>query len=274
MGFNLRANYMTDFSKRKSRKPGPDGYPTPVQLAQDGLPFGPDAADTPIPLNVQANSPTASDGQANVSLSSEKTVRPLFPDTSETSPIINPFDPDRIRIGTNYGDLAAIRSAELTFPVWTRPPKTAWFRTHPENEVAIFMLDLTADDSDGLYYLDQPLYPKLVHEPTVGLRLLVQCQTRQGTNFFWAIKLKGPFDKRENPWTTSALKERELARSKWVRHRSNREMGAYDPLVSDAIDAKADWPARPFAENLEIALKDRLISSLDHPLLVELLRGK
>jgi hypothetical protein len=136
------------------------------------------------------------------------------------------------------------------------------------------MLDLTADDSDGLYYLDQSLYPKLVHEPTVGLRLLVQCQTRQGTNFFWAIKLKSPFDKRENSWTASALKERDLARSKWVRHRSNREMGAYDPLVSDVIDAEPEWPALSLTKILEIALKDRYITSLDDPVLVELLQGK
>jgi hypothetical protein len=45
--------------------------------------------------------------------------------SADNSPIINPFDPDRIRIGTNYGDLAAGRSADLTFPVWARPPKAA-----------------------------------------------------------------------------------------------------------------------------------------------------
>jgi hypothetical protein len=192
---------------------------------------------------------------------------------SERSSVINPFDPDRIRIGTNYGDLAAGRPANLTFPVWSRPPKSAWFRAHPKNEVDIWMLDLTADDSDGLYYLDKSLSSKLVHEPTVGLRLLVHCQTRQGTDFLWAIKLKGPFDKRENSWTTSALNERELARSKWVRHRSNREKQAYDPLVSDAIDAEPEWTT-PFDQILEIALKDRYIDSLDHEVLVELLKGK
>jgi hypothetical protein len=189
-------------------------------------------------------------------------------------PIINPFDPDRIRIGTDYAGLAAGRSADLTFPVWARPPKSAWFRAHPTNEVDVLMLDLTADDSDGLYYLDKSLWPKLALEPTVGLRLLVHCQTRQGTNFLWAVKLKSPFDKRENAWIASALKTRELARSRWVRHRSNRELGAYDPLVSDAIDAEPDWPNLPFAKILEIALKDRYIGSLDHEVLVGLLKGK
>jgi len=210
----------------------------------------------------------------NGPLTGEATDRQLFPDAVEESPTLNPFDPDRIRIGTNYGDLAAGRPADLTFPVWSRPPKSAWFRAHPENEVDILMLDLTADDSDALYYLDKSLWPNLVQEPTVGLRLLVHCQTRQLTNFLWAIKLKSPFDKRENSWTASALKERELARSKWIRHRSNRELGAYDPLVSDAIDAEPEWPVVTFTKILEIALKDRYIDSLDHEVLVGLLQGK
>jgi hypothetical protein len=209
----------------------------------------------------------------NGPLLSETTDRPLSAETSEPSPIVNPFDPDRIRIGTNYGDLAAGRSADLVFPVWSRPPKASWFRAHRENEVDILMLDLTTDDSDALYYLDKSLYSKLVNEPTVGMRLLVHCQTRQGTDFLWAIKLKSPFDKRENSWTTSALKERDLARTKWIRHRSNREKQAYDPLVSDAIDAEPVWPAMEFAKILEIALNDRYINSLDHEVLVGLLKG-
>jgi hypothetical protein len=215
----------------------------------------------------------APDVQANGRAASDLPPGPATPGP-HGSPIINPFDPDRIRIGTDYAGLAAGRSADLTFPVWARPPKSAWFRAHPTNEVDVLMLDLTADDSDGLYYLDKSLWPKLALEPTVGLRLLVHCQTRQGTNFLWAIKLKNPFDKRENAWTTSALKERELARSRWVRHRSNRELGAYDPLVSDAIDVEPEWPGLAFAKILEIALKDRYIGSLDHEVLVGLLKGK
>jgi hypothetical protein len=186
--------------------------------------------------------------------------------------IINPFDPEQIRIGTNYGDLVAGRSANLTIPVWSRPPKKPWFRVHPQNEVDVLMLDL--EDIDGLYYLDASLWPDLIHEPTVSFRLLVQCITRQGTNFLWAIKLKSPLDKRENAWTTSALKERVLGRSVWIRHRADREQGAYDPLISDTIKEEPAFPPMSFGQILEIALKDRHIKSLDHEVLVELLKGK
>jgi hypothetical protein len=190
------------------------------------------------------------------------------------APVVNPFDPARIRIGTNYGDLVGTQAANLTFPVWARPPKASWFRVHPTNEVDILMLDLTETDSDALYYLDRSLYSQLILEPTVGIRLLVQCQTRQGTDFLWAIKLKGPFDKRENSWTTSALKERTLGRTKWIRHRSNREKQGYDPKVAVGIDAEPEWPTMSFEEILELALKDRYITSLDHEVLVALLKGE
>jgi hypothetical protein len=108
----------------------------------------------------------------------------------------------------------------------------------------------------------------------VGPRLLVQCQTRQGTNFLWAIKLKKKLDKQENSWTTSALKERTLGRASWIRHRSNRQLSEYEPLVSDTIQDPADWPKCPFYEILEAALQGRHITSLDHPVLVDLLKGK
>jgi hypothetical protein len=201
---------MSDPTRIRSKADTPSLRPLP---GQGVLPCCSDAADGITTPDVQAN------GEAAYSPSPVPT-----PPGRDESPIINPFDPDRIRIGTDYAGLAAGRSADLTFPVWSRPPKSAWFRAHPTNEVDVLMLDLTADDSDGLYYLDKSLWPKLALEPTVGLRLLVHCQTRQGTDFLWAVKLKSPFDKRENAWTASALKTRELARSRWVRHRSNREL--------------------------------------------------
>ncbi len=72
----------------------------------------------------------------------------------------------------------------------------------------------------------------------------------------------------------SALKERELARSRWIRHRSNREKQAYDPLVSNAIDEEPVWPTMTWQAIFETAVKDRYIDSLDHEVLVGSLKGK
>jgi hypothetical protein len=187
----------------------------------------------------------------------------------------NPFDPERIRLGTNYADALDIRPEQLIIPVRNRPPTVPWFRVHPTNEVDILMLDLEAMGSDDtLYYVDASLQGKLVYEKTVRARLLVQCRTQQGADFLWAIKLKGPLDKKENPWTISALKEREIARSRWIRHRVDTENRCFAPLVSDEITDEPEWPDKPFNEILRLALEDRHIASLDHPVLVELLKGK
>jgi hypothetical protein len=213
--------------------------------------------DIPVDSSPQTTKGTSSEGRSG-----------------DHSLIINPFHPSRMRMGTNYGDLAGGQDGELKVKVWAKPPKAAWFRAHPENEVDVLMLDLTDSDQDALYYLDRSLWPELTDEPLVGMRLLVQCQTRQKTNFLWAIKLKSPFDKRENSWTTSALEERTLARSQWIRHRSNRELQAYSPKISTVITAEPEWPAMRFEEILERGLKDRYIKTLDHEVLVELLKGK
>jgi hypothetical protein len=187
--------------------------------------------------------------------------------------IVNPFDPARIRIGVGYDELVATRVANPTFPVWNGPPKATWFMAHAEHEIDVYMLDRTDRDRDELYFVEKTIAEGLIAESTISPRLLVYCQTREGDDFLWAIKLKPPLDKRANSWTTSALQEKELARTRWVRHQSNRRKGCYEPLITDAIDAKPRWSELPWARILEIALKDRYIDSLDHEILVELRKG-
>jgi hypothetical protein len=195
-------------------------------------------------------------------------------DAKASGLVINPFDPARIRIGVGYGELAATKAANPTFPVWNSPPKTAWFMVHPEYEVDIYMLDQTDEDRDALYYVERSIAEGLPTESTISPRLLALCQTTQGDDFLWAIKLKRPLDKKANSWTTSALQEKELGRTRWIRHQTNRRKGCYEPLISDAITIVPRWSELPpFPEILRIALKDRYIDSLDHEVLVELRKG-
>src|SRR5262245_25429013 len=65
------------------------------------------------------------------------------------SPPLNPFDPEQIRLGTNYADALNVQPAQLVIPVWSRPPTVPWFRVHPVNEVDLLMLDLGGMESEG-----------------------------------------------------------------------------------------------------------------------------
>ena len=78
------------------------------------------------------------------------------------------------------------------------------------------MLDLTADDSDGLYYLDESLCPSW------STNLLSDCGSwsiaRHGKPpiSFGLSSLRAHSTSGKTRWTASALKERDLARSRWI----------------------------------------------------------
>jgi hypothetical protein len=70
----------------------------------------------------------------------------------------------------------------------------------------------------------------------------------------------------------SAAEAAELAMDKWIRITANMALGAYE--ISEAIGNLSEpvWPEMSFQEILRIAFRDRIVQSLDHPL-VQRLRG-
>jgi hypothetical protein len=198
----------------------------------------------------------------------------MIPGGGEASSILNPFDPERIRLSTNYAAMVNGRSAGLIVSLWNKPPKTAWFRVHPTNEVDVLMLDLTERTPDELYYVDPAIRHHLLTEPTISPRLLVQVQTSTGSNAIWAVKLGGFSRNRGNAWTNTVIRAKELAKTRWIRLISDQEAKCYDPKISDEIRHEPRWPDVPFSAVLESALKDRDLATWDDPILVELRTGQ
>jgi hypothetical protein len=188
------------------------------------------------------------------------------------APAPNPFDPARYRLGTNYAEMIGTREHLLEVPV-RKPGKEAFFRVHLTNRLETAVLEIGDETGDPESFLVDPsLWPALASEPTFGPCLLVQYQTRQGVNALWKIKLPRPGTKM-NPWTRSALQVVGRAESEWVRLKSDRALGAYLAETATGITEDPEWPDYDFGKLLEIAFRDRLITSLDHPVLKRL-RGE
>jgi hypothetical protein len=92
---------------------------------------------------------------------------------------------------------------------------------------------------------------------------------RQGVLSLWCLKLPDPGGRRDD-WSRSALEAADVAMKRWVRLRPNMNLGAYE--IHEAQDKIPDpeWPSVPFPEILHIAFRDRLIDSVDHPVLKRL----
>ena len=58
----------------------------------------------------------------------------------------------------------------------------------------------------------------------------------------------------------------------WTRVSANLAAGCYEIAVAEAVATEPQWPNLSFQDLLRIAFKDRLITSLNHPV-VKRLRG-
>ena len=93
---------------------------------------------------------------------------------------------------------------------------------------------------------------------------------RRNNVFLIPVPLPGP-DGRRNPWHQSLADVVVMAEIKWVRCVANMAAGSYDTLVATAALTEPEWPDIPFDKLVQIAFRDRVIDSADHPVIMQLL---
>lgn len=183
----------------------------------------------------------------------------------------DPFDPARLRISPNYGERIGVKRLITSFPV-RKPSKEAFVRTHPGEEMRVpaYVLELKEDQETYLVFPE--IGEELANEATVSPRLLITTVNRAGVPFLWPVKLPGP-DGKIDSWSRSAMAAADAAKSSWVRVSACMSLGGYEVAVATGSLAEPTWPDLTFNQILQIAFKDRVINSMDHPVL-QRLRGE
>lgn len=177
----------------------------------------------------------------------------------------DPYDPQRLRLSTNFGEAVAVKQHLGTVPM--RKPDRHWFiRTHPVHRFEAFVLE----DNGDIYVVD-PKVAELCPEEVVAKRLYLAINATK-TPFLWPVKLPGP-DGQLDSWNQSAGEIADLAKREWVRVMSNRDLGAYVAKSASNLTDEPAWPVETFDEILKIAFKGKVIASWAHPKLRQL-RGE
>jgi hypothetical protein len=183
----------------------------------------------------------------------------------------DPFDPVSLRLTQDFTASIGVKKALLTVPV--RTPDKSWFvRVHPEMAYRVQTAVVELREEREIYLIVPKLRPDLATEPTLKPKLLATGINRQGVVFLWAVNLPRS-DGRVDHWSRSALEAVERAVRSWVRISPNMSLGAYDVFEANSQLSDPEWPEISFHELLRVAFKDRLIDSLDHPVLRRL-RGE
>ena len=188
----------------------------------------------------------------------------------------NPFDPANLRLSQSFTETAGVKKLLTTVPV-RKPNPQDFVRVHPGPAFRDNFPVIELKDEREEYIVVADLVPALVGEFVT--KTLFTTINRQGTVFFWPVRLPLP-DGKNNQWWRSAREAAELGMKHWIRVRSNMNLGAYDIFKPDTDAAGKKlvipdpvWPELGFWDLIKIAFRDHLIDRIDHPV-VKRLRGQ
>ncbi len=182
---------------------------------------------------------------------------------------LNPFDPQRLRIGQSFGIETAVRRVIAAIPV-RKPNRQEFFRVHPSEEMRLAVAVLDLREEGQTFIVEPSLLPDLPGE-TVP-KMLHTTITRQNVLMLWPVRLPDEHG-RLDEWNASAHEAAQRAETSWVRIASNRSLGAYEVYEALGQFPDPEWPPLSFERLLEIAFRGRKIDSLDHSVLRRL-RGE
>ena len=194
-----------------------------------------------------------------------------IPSTDPTTAAPDPFDVANLRLTGDFAAAVGVKKALLTVPV--RKPDKSWFvRVRPgdEHQFSTCIIELKEDRES--YLVSQTLWQELAGESTLKPMGLFTTMSRQGVLFLWLAKLPGA-DGKIDEWSRSALEAAKLAETSWVRVQANMSLGAYECYTASGQIPEPTWPEVSFQELLRVAFKDRLIDSMNHPV-IRKLRGE
>jgi hypothetical protein len=190
------------------------------------------------------------------------------PATAPTEAKSDPFDLAALRLDQSFIETAGVKKLLTTVPVG-KPNPQDFVRVHPSKDYRdIFAAIEWKEDRE--FFIVVPSIAKELPGECVFVTLYTAIN-RQGVVRLWPVKLPGP-DGRIIDWHRSQTEAAERAMDRWVRVKANKALGAYEIFEASATIPDPEWPDVPFQELLRIGFRDRLISSLDHPL-ISRLRG-
>jgi hypothetical protein len=181
----------------------------------------------------------------------------------------NPFDPAALRLDQSFAANLGVKKLLTTVPV-RKPNRQDFVRVHSDSEYRLSPAAIIELKEDREVYLVTPsIASELPGE--FGVASLYTTINRQGVLHLWPVKLPGP-DGKHNEWHRSAAEAAERAMHRWVRVTANMSLGAYDLFEAIGELPEPEWSEISFQEILQVAFRDRVVNTLDHPL-IQRLRG-
>jgi hypothetical protein len=188
--------------------------------------------------------------------------------TAETSPP-DTFAPENLRLSQSFAETVGVKKLLTTIPV-RKPNPQDFVRVRKGSEYRENFPIIELKDEREEYIVTASLVPELTGEYVT--KTLYLAINRQGTLFFWPVRLPSP-DGKDMNWWRSGREAADLAMEDWVRVKANMNLGAYDIFKAESVISKPEWPEIGFWDLIKIAFRDHLVDRIDHPV-IKRLRGQ
>jgi hypothetical protein len=171
-----------------------------------------------------------------------------------------------------YADIVGVKKLLLMVPV-KKPHSQQFVRVHPTFRIPAAPVITLKDDGES--FLLTPAVAAQLSTSDFAMVDLFLAISRQNVLFVWPVPVPAE-GRRANTWHTSGRDAAVRATAEWVKVTANHELKGYEVTVPPPLVKIPEpvWPTdKTFNEILRIAFKDRVIETVDHPLIKRLLTG-
>lgn len=174
-------------------------------------------------------------------------------------------------------DMAPILTKRVVTSIPIRKPRPGieFFRIRPEPEWTFptYLLDLGGKgEGEGKYLLTPDLYPEVIETKKLKL-VTIYTGITYGSSDLFLSEIAEPVNGEDNEYNRTRRSAYEMAKTQWVKLQTDE--GSYSTILAMSKLPEPVWPEEPenIVKAIEIAFKDKLIDSRDHPVLKKL-RGE
>lgn len=178
-------------------------------------------------------------------------------------------DLNALKLSYGEGILAGARETLSRLPVRKANRQEFW-RSHPSEDMSLLTAVYEDKDSREIYLIAPNMMGQMSQLGEVTPVKLIPAITRQ--NVLLLIPAKLPNEASSNTgWQDTMLQATEAAKTKWLRTCADMSLGGYRIWEAEGNLSEPQWPQMTLSEMLEVAFKNRVIDSEDHPIFNKLL---
>lgn len=227
-------------------------------LVQSTLPQEQPSLATPINIPKAANSAAPKKTKPKPVTARE----PLPPEANMQG--ADEFSPENLRV-LNTLDLKDLLKVELVEIAVRKPKKDEWFRVLPGEFQQGGILEIQRET----YWVSPKIQSQFLGDPCFSMRICVLAVTKQGLPFIWPLRPDCESGGKSDKSARAPLAAMQLAQKKWTRMYWVKDRFEYAIETAD-IEDEPKFPEKSFSELLRLGFKASVISTLDHPALLEL----